>query len=59
MNNYLKVTEAAKLLEFDPSTVRRWIREGRIKSFKSPGGQHRISIEEFNRFRDEIYKEDQ
>jgi excisionase family DNA binding protein len=42
------VKEAADRLRVDPITIRRWIRSGRLKAFKLPGGEvssWRIPIE--------------
>ena len=33
--------EVAKLFGVDPHTVRRWEKEGKIKSFRTPSGQRR------------------
>ncbi len=34
--------EVGELLQVDPSTVNKWVKEGRITAFKTPGGHHRI-----------------
>jgi excisionase family DNA binding protein len=33
--------EVAKLFRVDPTTVVRWTRAGRLRSVRTPGGQHR------------------
>lgn len=38
----LTTFRAAKLLQVDPSTVNNWIRQGRIRAFRTPGGHGRI-----------------
>jgi excisionase family DNA binding protein len=42
----LRVTDAAKMLEVDPSTIRRWIGLGLIEAVKLPSGQYRIRLED-------------
>ncbi len=37
--------EAARLLKVNPATVRAWLREGKLKGVKLPGGFWRISEE--------------
>jgi len=39
---FLTVREAAKLLKVSTQTIKNYIYSGKIKSFKTPGGQHRI-----------------
>lgn len=39
---WLSPTEAAKLLEVDRSTVRRWVHKGLLPSRRTAGGQFRI-----------------
>jgi len=38
----LTTREAAKLLKVGVQTIKNYIYEGKIKSFKTPGGHHRI-----------------
>ncbi len=40
------VQEVAARFRVKPRTVYRWIRDGRLNSIPTPGGQHRISGEE-------------
>ncbi|HEY5989200.1 MAG TPA: MerR family DNA-binding transcriptional regulator, partial [Streptosporangiaceae bacterium] len=40
---YLAVGEVARLFGVDPSTVRRWERDGRFKARRTFGGQRRYS----------------
>jgi len=40
--NILTTKEAAKLLRVTVQTIKNYIYEGKIKSFKTPGGHHRI-----------------
>jgi len=39
---FLTVREAAKLLKVSTQTIKNYIYSGKIRSFKTPGGQHRI-----------------
>lgn len=45
------IKEAAQLLGVHQVTLRRWEKEGKIKSIKTTGGHRRYSIEELNRVR--------
>jgi excisionase family DNA binding protein len=47
---YYTTKEVAKILKLNQETVRRFIREGRIKTLVIGGKYHRISEEELNRF---------
>lgn len=42
MGKLLKPREVGKLLEVDGSTVRGWVKSGRLPAFITPGGQYRI-----------------
>ncbi len=46
---YLTAAQAAEALHLSVPTIKRYIYEGRIKSAKLPGGQHRIPQSEINR----------
>ncbi len=37
--------QVARLFKVDPSTVRKWISDGKIQGYKTPGGQWRIPKE--------------
>jgi excisionase family DNA binding protein len=45
----LRVTDAAKMLEVDPSTIRRWINLGLLDAVKLPSGQYRIRREDVDK----------
>jgi excisionase family DNA binding protein len=34
-------------------TIRRWIKNGRLRAIKLPGGHYRVSIDDFKEFLDE------
>ena len=37
--------EASRILGFNYGTIKNWILTGRLKSYKTPGGHHRVSLE--------------
>lgn len=41
--------QVSEILKVNGDTVRRWIRDGRIKSVKLPNGCHRIPQSEIDR----------
>lgn len=43
--SYLTTSEAAKLLSVSADTVLKWVRAGKIDSYKTPGGHARIPYE--------------
>ncbi len=45
MTTYYTTSEAAKLLSVSPDTVLKWVRAGKIPSYRTPGGHCRISGE--------------
>jgi excisionase family DNA binding protein len=47
--DYLKPTDAAKLLNVSYPTIKQWIYGGKIQSIKTPGGHHRIPRAEIER----------
>jgi excisionase family DNA binding protein len=46
----LTTGQAASHCQVSTPTVKTWIREGRLRAFKTPGGHARIAVEEFQRF---------
>ncbi|MFC1728931.1 helix-turn-helix domain-containing protein [candidate division KSB1 bacterium] len=46
--DYLTTTEAAKLLAVSSDCVLRWVRNGKIKSYRTPGGHARIPRDSIN-----------
>jgi len=46
---FLTSTELARMLGVDPTTIRHWIRTGKIRALKTLGGHFRISWEEAER----------
>ncbi len=49
METLLKVTDAARALRVSSETVRRWVREGRIRAVQTPSGHLRIPQDEIDR----------
>lgn len=47
--------EVAKILDVAASTVWLWCKEGKIRAYKTPGGQYRIPFEEVERLKREFY----
>lgn len=39
---YLTSHEAGALLQSNPTTINKWVKEGRIKAHATPGGHRRI-----------------
>ena len=46
----LTTGQAAAHCQVSTPTLKTWIREGRLRAFKTPGGHARIAVEEFHRF---------
>jgi excisionase family DNA binding protein len=45
----LNINEASKYLNVSKSTLRRWEKEGKIKSFRTPGNHRRYDIIELKK----------
>ena len=46
--DYLTTTQAAKLLSVTPDTVLKWVKAGKVKSYRTLGGHFRIPLSELN-----------
>lgn len=46
----LSTHQAAELLEIHPSSLIKWIDDGRLEAHRTPGGHRRIKVEELLRF---------
>jgi excisionase family DNA binding protein len=44
--SWLSLTEASKRLKVHPATLREWADRGRIRTFRTPGGHRRFSVED-------------
>ncbi|MBL5975337.1 MAG: MerR family DNA-binding transcriptional regulator [Candidatus Leucobacter sulfamidivorax] len=47
----LAIGEASRALGVSVGTMRNWEREGKIESFRTPGGQRRFPASEIDRLR--------
>ena len=50
----LNVTKAAKILNIDPWTLRRWTRKGKISCERSPGNHRLFSLNEILSLREKL-----
>lgn len=57
MTTYMKVERVAQIFDVTPYTVRDWLKSGKLKGVKSPGGQWRVTEEEVERFANQEYGE--
>lgn len=48
-NELLTVSEAAKLLNIHPRTLRRWTKDGIANELRTPTNQRRFTLEEVQR----------
>ena len=48
---YLTTGHVAKACEVSLVTVKKWIRIGKLRAFRTPGHHYRVTLEEFQRFR--------
>jgi excisionase family DNA binding protein len=46
----ISVTDAARHCHVSPPTLKEWVRAGWLRAFKTPGGHHRILLEDFQAF---------
>jgi len=49
--HYLTTGHVAKACEVSLVTVKKWIRLGKLRAFRTPGRHYRVNVEEFQRFR--------
>ncbi len=45
-SEFLRPKEAGRLLNLSLSTIKKYIYSGKLKSYKTPGGHHRIKKED-------------
>lgn len=48
---YLTTGEVSKACEVSLVTVKKWVKQGKLKAFRTPGGHFRVAADEFERFR--------
>lgn len=51
---YLTTSEAARLLKVSPDTVLKWVKAGKVKSYRTLGGHFRIPVSELDLPADDI-----
>ncbi|HIC96226.1 TPA: IS607 family transposase, partial [Candidatus Bipolaricaulota bacterium] len=54
MGKLYYAAEAARMLGVTPQTLRLWVRQGKIKALKTPGGRYRYPLSEIRRLRGDI-----
>ena len=42
---YLTSHEVGALLQTNPSSINKWVEEGRIEAYRTPGGHRRIRVD--------------
>lgn len=47
---YLTTGQVAQALEVSLVTVKKWIKQGKLKAFRTPGDHYRVAAQEFERF---------
>lgn len=50
---YLTTGDAARACDVSLVAVKKWIRQGKLRAIRTPGGHFRIPVDEFERFRAE------
>jgi excisionase family DNA binding protein len=48
---YLTSGQVSKACDVSLVTVKKWINQGKLKAFRTPGSHYRVPVEEFERFR--------
>ena len=46
MNRIFTSHEVASLVQVSPSSVLKWIEQGKLRAFRTPGGHRRVAREE-------------
>lgn len=47
---YLTSHEAAGMIQVNPSSINKWVKEKKISCYRTPGGHRRIQVAEFVSF---------
>ena len=47
---YLTTGKVGEMLEVSPAAIKKWIQQGKLAAFRTPGGHFRILADEFERF---------
>jgi excisionase family DNA binding protein len=48
---YLTTGKVGEMLEVSPAAIKKWIQQGKLAAFRTPGGHFRILADEFERFK--------
>lgn len=47
---YITTHQAAEFIQVNPSSINKWVKEGRIECYRTPGGHRRIQAGNFVSF---------
>src|SRR5258705_9057061 len=50
LRRYLTTGKVGEMLEVSPAAIKKWIQQGKLGAFRTPGGHFRILVDEFERF---------
>lgn len=50
LRKYLTTGKVSEMLEVSPAAIKKWIQQGKLSAFRTPGGHFRILADEFERF---------
>src|SRR5258705_10978994 len=50
LRRYLTTGKVGEMLEVSPAAIKKWIQQGKLGAFRTPGGHFRIPVDEFERF---------
>lgn len=50
LKRYLTTGKVGEMLEVSPAAIKKWIQQGKLAAFRTPGGHFRIVVDEFERF---------
>jgi excisionase family DNA binding protein len=50
LRKYLTTGKVGEILEVSPAAIKKWIQQGKLAAFRTPGGHFRILVDEFERF---------
>src|SRR5258705_725498 len=50
LRRYLTTGKVGEMLEVPPADIKKWIQQGKLAAFRTPGGHFRIVADEFERF---------
>lgn len=50
LDRLLTSHEAGWYIQVNPSSINKWVKEGKLKAFRTPGGHRRITVGDFIAF---------